>query len=51
LDSKPFPVRVNLGEALFNLGDDAIENLEERMMWINAICIDQKNIPERNEQV
>jgi hypothetical protein len=40
LDGKPFPVGVNLGGALFSLGDDAIENPEERMMWIDAICID-----------
>lgn len=43
----PFPVTQNLGVALRHLRlRDA-----PRTLWIDAICIDQKNIPEKSEQV
>lgn len=43
----PFPVTKNLAVALRHLRlRDA-----PRTLWIDAICIDQKNIPEKSEQV
>jgi len=51
LDSKPFQVTVNLGAALLNLRDEASGDPKERILWIDAICINQTDIQERNEQV
>lgn len=47
LEAHGFPVTKNLERALryFRYPDTA------RILWIDAICIDQKNIPERNQQV
>jgi hypothetical protein len=47
LNDKTFPVRRNLRDALLQLRklDD------ERVLWIDAICINQDDIPERNQQV
>jgi hypothetical protein len=47
LDGKPFSVRVNLWLALFHLRQLSLE----RVLWIDAICIDQGNVHERNHQV
>lgn len=47
LDRKAFPVRANLREALLHLR----KLNEERVLWIDAICINQDDIPERNQQV
>jgi hypothetical protein len=51
LDGKPFIVGANLGEALLNLRHKDAKNEKERTLWIDAICINQRSIPERNEQV
>lgn len=47
IDSKPLEVRTNLVTALRYLRREK----EPRTLWIDAICIDQTNIPERNIQV
>lgn len=47
LDGKDFLVTKNLQAALRQIRHQD----EERVVWIDAICIDQTNIPERNEQV
>jgi hypothetical protein len=46
-DGQELQVKTNLAAALkhVRLSD------ESRCMWIDAICIDQENIPERNQQV
>ena len=41
------PVTENLHTALQHIRDEK----ETRIFWIDAICIDQANIPERNNQV
>ncbi|CZR53721.1 uncharacterized protein PAC_03601 [Phialocephala subalpina] len=41
-----FPVRENLYWALWYLRQDR----DERLLWIDALCIDQKNEKERNHQ-
>jgi len=47
LEAHSFPVTKNLECALRYLRyPDTV-----RILWIDAICIDQKNIPERNQQV
>jgi hypothetical protein len=46
VNSITVPVRRNLSDALYHLRGD-----ETRILWIDAICIDQNNIPERNDQV
>jgi hypothetical protein len=51
LDGKPFRVGANLGEALLSLRYKDTKNEKERTLWIDAICINQRSIPERNEQV
>jgi hypothetical protein len=47
LDGKTFLVRDNLWEALIRLR----MRDEERVLWIDAICINQDDISERNQQV
>jgi hypothetical protein len=47
LDGKTFSVRDSLWEALIRL---RMPN-EERVLWIDAICINQDDISERNQQV
>ncbi|KAL9036236.1 MAG: hypothetical protein Q9180_004415 [Flavoplaca navasiana] len=47
LNGTDFQVTPNLGSALKRL---RLDN-EDRMMWIDAICIDQANIAEKNQQV
>jgi hypothetical protein len=47
VNEKPFMVTQNLFEALQNL---RIED-EDRVLWIDAICIDQNHYKERNHQV
>ena len=47
LDGKTFLVRENLREALIRLRMPD----KERALWIDAICINQDDIPERNQQV
>ena len=47
LDNKEFLVTSNLAAALRQIQHQD----EERIVWIDAICIDQSNIPERNQQV
>ncbi|KAK4078338.1 uncharacterized protein Triagg1_3354 [Trichoderma aggressivum f. europaeum] len=46
-DGVPFPVTKNLESALRHLR----HTKDERTLWIDAICINQNNIPERNQQV
>ncbi|CAO2653765.1 Nn.00g031760.m01.CDS01 [Neocucurbitaria sp. VM-36] len=47
LDGKPFYVRENL----WNLLQQARQSLFTGILWIDAISIDQANVPERNHQV
>ncbi|KAL6803366.1 heterokaryon incompatibility domain-containing protein [Trichoderma sp. SZMC 28013] len=46
-DGVPFPVTKNLESALRHLR----QTEDERILWVDAICINQDNIPERNQQV
>ncbi|KAF3070244.1 hypothetical protein CFAM422_006775 [Trichoderma lentiforme] len=46
-DGVPFPVTKNLESALRHLR----QTEDERTLWVDAICINQGNIPERNHQV
>jgi hypothetical protein len=45
--NNPFPVTSNLHEALLRLRSEK----EARKVWIDAICINQDDIAERNAQV
>lgn len=47
LNGTDFKVTPNLESALQKLRLD----IEDRIIWIDAICIDQANIPEKNQQV
>jgi hypothetical protein len=47
LNDKTFPVRPNLRDALLRLRKAD----KERVLWIDAICTNQDDIPERNQQV
>ena len=49
LDGKVFWVTKNLQEALRALGSGYRD--AGRFLWVDAICIDQDNIPERNKQI
>ena len=46
-DGQHLGITLNLGKALRNLR----HSTETRTFWIDAVCIDQKNIEERNSQV
>jgi len=46
IDGNRFPVSENLWLALFHLRFEST-----RVLWIDAICIDQGNLSERNQQV
>ena len=47
LDGQPFTVRRNLWQALRCLRTE----FGERTMWVDAICINQEDVSERNDQV
>ena len=47
LHDSPFDIRQNLYNALFNLRSKT----EKRLIWADAICIDQNNVQERSSQV
>ncbi len=47
LDGKLYGVRENLWHALVHLRSEE----EERILWIDAVCINQQDIHERNHQV
>ncbi|PKK47765.1 hypothetical protein CI102_7553 [Trichoderma harzianum] len=47
IDEKSLPITANLYEVLLRLRDKMIE----RILWIDAICIDQASIEERGEQI
>jgi hypothetical protein len=47
LDGQPFTVRRNLWQALRCLRTE----LRERTLWVDAICINQEDVLERNHQV
>jgi hypothetical protein len=47
LNDLPFQVTTNLASALHGLRDDQ----RPLRLWADAVCIDQSNIPERNDQV
>ncbi|KAG4433772.1 hypothetical protein IFR05_010739 [Cadophora sp. M221] len=51
LDGKTFSVTENLEAALVNLRDESLGNPKNRVLWIDAICINQLHILERNDQV
>ena len=50
LDGRPFNVRVNLWSCLYYVGQ-AARSAAWRYMWVDAICINQANIAEKNAQV
>ncbi|KAH6721501.1 heterokaryon incompatibility protein-domain-containing protein, partial [Leptodontidium sp. MPI-SDFR-AT-0119] len=50
IDGKAIPVTENLESALVNLRDESLENPKDRVLWVDAICINQMHIPERNDQ-
>jgi hypothetical protein len=47
IDTQPFTVTVNLASALDSMRDERVAIC----VWADAVCIDQSNIPERNQQV
>jgi hypothetical protein len=47
VDKHQFSVTVNLHAALSHLRDHSFE----RIIWVDAICIDQKSLEERGQQV
>ncbi|KAF4622767.1 hypothetical protein G7Y89_g14257 [Cudoniella acicularis] len=47
VDGAPFQATINLAAALDDLRDES----QPLRLWVDAICIDQNNIPERNLQV
>ncbi|KAH7351367.1 heterokaryon incompatibility protein-domain-containing protein [Rhexocercosporidium sp. MPI-PUGE-AT-0058] len=47
IDGRQLSVTLNLAEALDHLHDSH----RTRKLWVDAICINQKDIPERNQQV
>ncbi|KAL6861934.1 HET domain-containing protein [Trichoderma novae-zelandiae] len=47
VDEQPMPITANLYEVLMRLRDRMIE----RIVWIDAVCIDQTNMEERGEQI
>lgn len=47
LDGQPFPVRDNLWDFLTRAREDG----HVGFFWIDAICVNQEDIPERNHQV
>jgi hypothetical protein len=51
LDDKSFEVTRNLESALRNLRKSGDNPSQARILWIDAICIDQKNSEERRTQV
>jgi hypothetical protein len=51
LDNQEFKVTQNLAHALRHLRPARFSKFEARTLWVDAICIDQQNIDERNQQV
>ncbi|KAF4633434.1 hypothetical protein G7Y89_g4686 [Cudoniella acicularis] len=51
LENQEFEVTQNLAHALRHLRPARSNKFEARTLWIDAICIDQQNIDERNHQV
>lgn len=49
INEQPFFVRPNLWSCLFYLGSE--RDVPSRYLWVDAICINQANTPERNVQV
>ena len=47
IDGKDFEVGQNLFDALRHLRDP----LKDRTLWVDAICINQSNVPEKNHQI
>ncbi|KAL7944142.1 heterokaryon incompatibility domain-containing protein [Trichoderma barbatum] len=47
IDEKTMPITANLYQVLLRLRDKMIE----RIIWIDAVCIDQASIEERGEQI
>jgi hypothetical protein len=50
LDGQPFPVRPNLWSCLYYLSQYS-QDMTLSYLWVDAICINQTNVVERNTQV
>lgn len=51
VDGKPLAITLSLFSALTYLRGKDFWEQEPRVLWIDAICIDQSSIPERDQQV
>lgn len=51
LEDEIFTVTASLEAALSNLRDGSLENPRERVLWIDAVCINQFYVLEKNHQV
>src|SRR5277367_3175798 len=51
LNNQELKVTQNLAHALRHLRPAKSNKFETRTLWVDAICIDQQNIDERNQQV
>jgi hypothetical protein len=51
IDQQPLPIRNNLWHFFKYLQSRKPHNTTRRLLWADAICIDQNNILERNHQV
>ena len=51
LNGQPFDVTINLAHALRSLRRQGDDISDARILWIDAICIDQGNLLERSQQV
>ena len=49
IDSQVLPVTTNLHDALMQIGG-RLKKID-RFLWVDAICINQQDIPEQNSQV
>jgi hypothetical protein len=51
IEHRSLPITESLFDALQRIRRKTDDAIEHDLFWIDAICIDQSNIPERNQQV